>query len=182
MMKLFDTSHTRVEFWKYPQFTRTGMLWFTIFAGFFGLHHLYLRSPHTWLACFFLNLFTFGWWWSYDILQLYTRTDDDLNEYGLDTPWGALGLGKGMFTTKEELETQSESPPDDAPPNPLFTVAYYLILPISSVLAAAVAGDTPNAVSKLFTVLPFYLLYFFIPVFNVLWLSNIPSWLYDAVS
>jgi hypothetical protein len=170
-MTLLDTSFTRVDFWKEPLYTKRGLLILTALVGFFGFHHLYLHSPQSAVACFLVNCLTLGWWWAYDITQLYNRSEEDLNTYGLDSPFGALGLAQGMFTSAEALKQRAEQksvssgPP--APPNPLFTVLYYILLPISSVFAAGIAGDAPNAVSRLFFFLPFF------------WFIGMAAWLFD---
>ena len=38
----------------------------SVLGGFFGLDHLYLRSPLTFIAKLITNIFTFGTWWLYD--------------------------------------------------------------------------------------------------------------------
>lgn len=76
------------------------MFIFTLLFGVFGLHHLLLRSPQTMVLFLLGNFFTFGYWWFYDLIQLspYGGNDQEtLNKYGLDHPWGPLGLGQGMW-------------------------------------------------------------------------------------
>jgi hypothetical protein len=76
------------------------MFIFTILFGIFGLHHLLLRSPQTMLLFLIGNFFTLGYWWFYDIIQLSPyggNTTETLNTYGLDHPWGPLGLAQGMW-------------------------------------------------------------------------------------
>jgi len=96
-------SQSRVEFWKEPQFTQSGIWWFTLFFGFFGLHHMYLRSPQTALIFFIANLLTFGYPWLYDLVQLSSEgsTLESLNKHGLAHPFGALGLAQGMWKEPE---------------------------------------------------------------------------------
>lgn len=102
-------SQSRIEFWGEPQYTRKGMLIFTILFGFLGLHHFYLRSPQTGLLFLIFNILTLGYWWFYDILQLATTEHKDLNAYGLSTPWGAAGIAQGMFMCTTEEEKQQEA-------------------------------------------------------------------------
>lgn len=178
-------SQTRIEFWKEPQFTQNGMWWFTLFFGFFGLHHLLLRSPQTALVFAVLNCLSFGYLWFYDLIQLSSSGGHDtesLNKYGLAHPWGALGLAQGMWLASEEPEkaeknTNSRNTPsntnspsnttqqgggnDASPPSPWWFFAYSLLLPISP-LAHMIAGDKQNALSRFgfLTVIPFgFLLY-----------------------
>lgn len=93
-------SQSRLPFWNQPQYTQSGMFIFTILFGIFGLHHLLLRSPQTMLLFLIGNFFTLGYWWFYDIIQLSPyggNTTETLNTYGLDHPWGPLGLAQGMW-------------------------------------------------------------------------------------
>jgi hypothetical protein len=137
-------SQSRIEFWKQPQYTRKGMLIFTILFGFFGLHHFMLRSPQTGLLFFLANILSLGYCYFYDIIQLAMTPVSDLNEYGMSLPWGAAGIAKGMWkcgdsqgnNTKEEKE----------PPNPIWFFLYALLLPIAP-LAKLFAGDSGNAMA-----------------------------------
>lgn len=95
-------SQSRIEFWQKPQYTQRGMLLFTIFFGIFGLHHFYLRSPQTGLMFLLANIFTLGYCWFYDIIQLSTLTYDELNNNGLDLPWSYAGIAKGMWIRPKE--------------------------------------------------------------------------------
>jgi len=95
-------SQTRKDFWNEPQYNRFYMLLFTVIFGFFGLHHLLLRSPQTAFLCGIVNMLTLGYWWFYDIIQLSTKEygglgEEGLNAYGMSSPWGPLGLAQGMW-------------------------------------------------------------------------------------
>jgi hypothetical protein len=91
------TSQSRIGFWGIQQYTQSGMWWFTLFFGIAGLHHLLFRSPHTWIMFLIGNFFTFGYWWFYDLIQLSSDGGFDLNQCGLETPWGPAGIAQGMF-------------------------------------------------------------------------------------
>jgi TM2 domain-containing membrane protein YozV len=111
-------SQSRVEFWKKPQFTQNGMWWFTLFFGAFGLHHFYLRSPQTGLIFMLMNMFTLGYPWFYDLIQLSKSGGNDLeslNKYGLSHPWGALGLAQGMWMLPKSKDSDEQSPKASAP-------------------------------------------------------------------
>lgn len=99
-------SHTRYDFWKAKQFTQSGMWWFTLLFGIFGLHHYMLRSPQTGMIFFLTNFFLCGYPLMYDLVQLssYCNTTEELNEFGLSHPWGALGLAQGMWRKDDEKE------------------------------------------------------------------------------
>ena len=103
-------SQTRIEFWRKPQFTQSGMWWFTLFLGFFGAHHLYLRSPQTAVLFFILNFLTMGYLWAYDLVQLSSMGEfsgpnglEALNKHGLSYAFGPLGLAQGMWKEPESL-------------------------------------------------------------------------------
>jgi hypothetical protein len=69
----------------------------TVLGGFFGVDHLYLRSPTTALLKFFLNIFTLGAWYVYDIIQIF-RDKKEVLKNGLSIPiLGASGIGAGIF-------------------------------------------------------------------------------------
>jgi hypothetical protein len=165
-MELPAVSQTRIEFWKTPQFTQNGMWWFTLFFGFFGLHHLLLRSPQTAILFAIVNMMSLGYLWFYDLIQLSTsggHTTESLNKYGMAHPWGPLGLAQGMWMTPEEANNNSKESKEskDSPPSPWWFFAYALLLPISP-LAQFIAGDKQNALSRFgfLTVIPFgFLLY-----------------------
>lgn len=125
-------SQTRIDFWKKPQFTQSGMWWFTLLFGLFGLHHLLLRSPQTALILLLGNFILLGYPWLYDLVQLSSEergglSTDDLNKYGLSHPWGALGLAQGMWIP----------PKPSLSPSPLAT-------PVAS-LSASASLATPVA-------------------------------------
>jgi len=158
-------SQTRKQFWNHPQYTRNGMWWFTLILGFFGLHHLLLRSPQTAIIAFVINIFTLGYWWSYDLVQLAARTTNDLNEYGMDHPWGFLGIAQGMWLP-DDGSVESEGP------NPVWFFLYCLLLPIAP-LAQAIAGDTQNALTRFFnlTIIPLGFILFGCAILNDYWLA-----------
>jgi hypothetical protein len=74
------------------------MWWFTLAFGLLGLHHLFFRSPHTWILFLIVNTLTLGYWWIFDLIQLSNAGGVDLDLYGLESPWGPLGIAQGMFT------------------------------------------------------------------------------------
>ena len=140
-------SQSRKEFWAKPQYTKSGMWWFTLVFGFFGLHHFLLRSPQTGLIFLLANVISLGYLWFYDLIQLSGEdkggvSDDSLDKHGLSWGFGALGLAKGMWVSGNAEEAEA-----DAPPNPFYFLAYALLIPIAP-LAQLIAGDTYNSVSR----------------------------------
>jgi TM2 domain-containing membrane protein YozV len=69
----------------------------SVLGGFFGLDHLYLRSPLTSIAKFIVNVFTFGTWWLYDATQaIFNR--DVVKIFGLGVPGlGPKGIAAGVL-------------------------------------------------------------------------------------
>lgn len=155
-MEFPAVSQSRKEFWSAPQYTRSGMLLFTVFFGFFGLHHLMLRSPQTAFFMIIANFFMFGYPWLYDIIQLLPESwgghgTENLNKYGMGHAFGALGLGQGMWLPDEYIgDSRPEQDPEakDAPPSPWWFVLYVLFLPFTF-FAPWFGGDNWGALAKL---------------------------------
>ena len=108
-------SQTRFKFWGVQQYTKDGMWWFTLLFGALGLHHIMLRSPHTWILFVVGNFFSLGYWWFYDLIQLSTALDyDHIHKYGIESPWGPFGIAQGMFIKQkvpgEKATTESSEP------------------------------------------------------------------------
>lgn len=62
--------------------------WFIVLAvlgGWFGLDHLYLRSPWTFLGKLIVNSLFFGIWYLYDIIQAFS-SKDVIKVYGVGLP------------------------------------------------------------------------------------------------
>ena len=71
----------------------------SILGGYFGLDHLYLRSPLTFLAKAIVNVFGFGIWWLYDSLNIIFNSDV-VRVYGLGVPvLGPKGIGAGVLAS-----------------------------------------------------------------------------------
>ena len=69
----------------------------TLLGGYLALDHLYLRSPLTFLAKIIVNLFCFGVWYWYDVLQAVWNSDV-VKLYGLSVPaLGPKGIGAGVL-------------------------------------------------------------------------------------
>lgn len=149
-------SQSRIDFWKKPQYSQSSLLTITVLFGFFGFHHLYLRSPQTALLFFFGNILTLGYWFWYDLIQ-FSRPLEELNTFGLSTPFGPAGIAQGMFTNNTNSEKE-----DTSTPNPLYFLLYALALPILP-LGRFIAGDKNNSLLALFNFTnPFGILFNFI--------------------
>lgn len=150
-MDLFD--YTQKKYWGAPWYPYWSLMLATVLFGFFGGDHLWLRSPLSGLLKLVVNVFTFGLWYFYDIIQVMTESDA-VQRYGLSAPLlGPLGIGAGMFRSGEEGETLGKSP--------LRYVAYIilLIVPFTFGLEYAVAGDMGGAAFKFITSLFWFILF-----------------------
>ena len=114
------------------------------FTGWFGIDHLYMRSPLTALAKTFVNIFTLGFWYFYDLLQ-FTVDRDTVQKFGASVPFvGASGIGSGMFLGPGEAVA------DDAiAPWRYILFALFTLIPLG--LDFVIAGDYVGAGLRLFT-------------------------------
>ena len=197
-------SQTRIEFWRKPQFTQSGMWWFTLFLGFFGAHHLYLRSPQTAILFFILNFLTMGYLWAYDLVQLSSFGEfsgpnalEALNKHGLSYAFGPLGLAQGMWKEPEILlpngllpqrgggieesdvnkEVTEEERQYGPTPEPIYFFLYFLTVLISP-LAKAIAGDYNNSFTSILnlTLMPFgFYFYIICLVYDIIILMAYPA-------
>jgi len=62
------------------------------FTGLLGIDQLALRSPFTALLKFLVNLFFYGAWYIYDVIQLVVDKTN-IAKYGMSTPFGPRGAG-----------------------------------------------------------------------------------------
>ena len=162
-MEFPAVSQTRIEFWGKPQYTRNGMLILTVVLGFFGVHHLMLRSPQTALVMLIANFMLMGYPWLYDIIQLLPESwgglgVEKLNKYGMGHAFGSLGLAQGMWLPDESLIPKSVTNAvgmtqagggnlQEDPPSPLWFIAYCVFFPITF-LAVLLGGDMWGAFAK----------------------------------
>ncbi len=135
--------YTQKEFWggANANYTILAILSIIPFTGFFGLDHLYLRSPLSALLKTVFNVLTLGLWYFYDIAQV-TGESDIVKEKGMSYPiLGPTGLGAGIFV-KEKEEPKG--------PNPFmfWLYALFAIIPLPYALDYFVAGDIYGGIVK----------------------------------
>jgi hypothetical protein len=83
--------------WKIQNLDFNWYFAFTIMGGFFGLDYMYIGSPIMGVLKFITNLFTFGYWWFYDIINA-AVAQDQIRLYGPSAPvFGPTGIGGGRF-------------------------------------------------------------------------------------
>jgi len=74
----------------------------SVLGGYFGLDHLYLRSPWTFLGKFVVNILFFGVWWIYDIAHAFFN-EPILKVYGLGVPGlGPMGIAAGVLVKDDK--------------------------------------------------------------------------------
>jgi hypothetical protein len=151
-MEFPAVSHTRVEFWQEKHYTRNGMWWFTLLFGFFGLHHLLLKSPQTAIIMVIANMFLLGYPWLYDLIQLSKPengglSDKELEEFGLGHAFGPLGLAKGMWVSEDYAPKYSPYKDRAYSDKPLTFFLYCLLCPIG-IIGSFIAGDYGNAMAR----------------------------------
>jgi hypothetical protein len=161
-MGLFD--YTQKNYWGgswYPYWT---LMVATVVFGFFGLDHFWLRSPLTGLMKLVANFLTLGFWFFYDIIQVF-RDADAVKKYGLSIPiMGPSGIGAGMFR-----EEGDESPTSKSPLRYVFYVIL-LLLPLTFGLEYVVAGDMAGAGFKFLITLFWFI---FLPIVIIYTIMNL---------
>jgi TM2 domain-containing membrane protein YozV len=135
--------YTQGRFWGGATASAMIYMFLAIFplTGLFGLDHLYLHSPGTFIMKAILNIFTLGFWYFYDAIQAVSFESESVAEKGLSVPWiGPAGIGAGSFKVGGAAES---------PQNSLVYVAYVLsamFVPFG--LDYVIAGDYIGAALK----------------------------------
>jgi len=139
MATMFD--YTQAKFWGgswYPYWT---LILMTLMFGFFGLDHIWLRSPLSGVLKFILNIFTLGLWYFYDILQVLGEKESVM-KHGLSAPFvGPLGIGAGMFVDNNPNGEKSNK-------EPYMFLFYFLLMWVPFGIDLFVAGDKDGAIIK----------------------------------
>jgi len=154
--------YTQHSFWGGAWYPYWSLILITILGGFFGLDHLYLRSPSTAVLKFIINLFGYGLWYIYDLIQICGEKETVL-KYGLSVPGiGPLGVGAGMFKDNHPGETPSKSP--------FRFLAYMFLVWLACGLEYLVAGDSNGALAKFISMFlfPIGFIWTILNIFNAL--------------
>lgn len=151
---------TPPESLKYPQYT-SGKFWggtvlpfwvlllFTTMplTGFFGIDHLLFRSPSTALLKFLTNMVTFGFWYFYDIVQVYSDKKF-IKNYGLSKPFtGPAGLALDYFSGVTG-EKESLGPSKSGIISLLLFIAYLFTTLAPFGISNFIAGDVDGGIGK----------------------------------
>jgi hypothetical protein len=139
-------------------------------TGFVGLDHLYLRSPGTTALKFIVNIFTFGYWYFYDLFQSISFNEDEVGKYGLSAPFvGPLGIGSGIFSNEDGAVKGSG---DSSTPGSFMFMIYAIAVMIAPFgIDYFIAGDIPGGIFKLIMTFFFFgigaLIYSALNIFNL---------------
>ena len=145
--------HTRGEFWGAPTANTKLYKFFAMFpiTGFLGLDHLYLRSAWTFALKLIVNIFTFGFWYFYDVAQALSFKTDRIDKYGLALPLiGPKGLGAGIF---KGTEGAVEGNPEEAASS-LWFLAYGLLSMLPFGAEYFLVDDIAGGILKFITSIP----------------------------
>jgi len=155
MAIMFD--YTQSKFWQGSWYPYWSLILMTTVLGFFGLDHVWLRSPLSGFLKFIVNILTLGLWYFYDILQVLGEKDSVMKN-GLSAPFvGPLGIGAGMF--------KDSNPDGPTARSPLKFMAYMFLLMLPFGIDLYVAGDSNGAIVKfILTILIIFVIPFFIAV------------------
>jgi TM2 domain-containing membrane protein YozV len=110
----FITPHhmSDIDFWRHPDRNYYVFVCLSCLMGFVGADHFYLRSFDTAMKKAVVNLFTFGMWYVWDILQI-VYDGKKVREEGLSSPFDWIrGIGRGVFIdpVKKAAETDKPAP------------------------------------------------------------------------
>jgi hypothetical protein len=137
--------HTTGATWGGSQLSPTVLKVIAVLGGFIGLDHLLLRSPKTAILKFLVNCISLGFWYFYDIVQVFSDTDF-IRTYGYSIPGiGPVGLGAGIL--------DQDAPVGKAPatsPSPFLFLAYSLLISIPFGVSHFIAGDYYGGAAKFF--------------------------------
>jgi hypothetical protein len=147
---LADTfSYTRGSYWGGPWYSYWTLVVATIFFGFFGGDHFWLRSPTTGFLKLIANVFTLGLWWMYDILQILGEPEL-VQKHGLSIPGvGHAGIGAGMFIDTNPGAQTSKSP--------WRYLSYLVLVCLPFGFDFFIAGDSSGGIARLLTTVLFFL-------------------------
>lgn len=89
--------YSDIDHWRFPERNFYVFIGLSFFLGFFGLDHFYLRSFSTAIQKFVFNLFTFGMWYFWDLVQI-VNDSKKVRVEGLNSPFDWIrGIGRGVF-------------------------------------------------------------------------------------
>ena len=125
----------------YPYWT---LMIITVIGGFVGADHFWIRSPATGILKFWINIFTLGAWYFYDIIQIF-KDKETVLKTGLSIPiLGAQGIGAGIFTDGKNTKSKDEP----GVTSPWRWLVFLMLVWYPFGLDSFVAGDGMGAIVK----------------------------------
>lgn len=143
MSFLGSFDHTTGATWGGSQLSPSVLKIFATLGGFFGLDHILLRSPKTGLLKFLVNCISLGFWYWYDIVQVFGDMEF-VQKYGYSIPGlGPVGLGAGILHSG----TNTGMAPETSP-SPFIFLAYTAMILVPFGFSHFIAGDTAGGAMK----------------------------------
>lgn len=100
--------YSDIDHWKYPERNFYVFICLSVLLGFFGTDHFYLRSFGTATQKFIFNLFTFGMWYFWDLIQIFSDPKR-VQTQGLNSPFDWIrGIGRGVFIDPVKAAAEAE--------------------------------------------------------------------------
>ena len=133
--KTFDVGITQGSYWGGAQIPYWLIKILTVGFGAIGFDHLLLRSPRTAILKVLSIIPLFGFWYFFDIAQVFGE-EESVRKYGFAIPFvGPQGIGAGIFINKDGSNV---APPDKSKPWTflIYAVATILftVLPLNKIL------------------------------------------------
>jgi hypothetical protein len=133
--KTFDVGITQGSYWGGAQIPYWLIKILTVAFGAIGFDHLLLRSPRTAILKVLSIIPLFGFWYFFDIAQVFGE-EESVRKHGFAIPFlGPQGIGGGMFINKDGSNL---APPDKSKPWTflIYAVATILftVLPLNKIL------------------------------------------------
>jgi hypothetical protein len=143
--------------WGGTQLSPTALKVASVMGGFVGADHLLLRSPGTAALKCLVNFFTLGFWYFYDLIQVF-GDQTELQAKGYSLPCvGPAGIGAGLLH-KEGVPTAPKTSP-----SPYMFAIYVLMILVPFGVSHFIAGDLYGGAAKFFlTFNPFTFLLAFV--------------------
>ena len=139
--KTFDVGITQGSYWGGAQIPYWLIKILTVGFGAVGFDHLLLRSPSTAILKVLSIFPLFGFWYFFDIAQVFGE-EESVRKYGFAIPFaGPQGIGGGMFINKD---ASNVAPPEKSKPWTFLMYAIasivFTVLPLNKILIGDYAG------------------------------------------
>jgi hypothetical protein len=158
----FDIGITQGSYWGGAQVPYWLLKIMTVCFGLVGFDHLLLRSPLTGLLKFISIIPLFGFWYFFDLAQVFGE-QEFVEKNGFAIPFlGPQGIGAGIFINKDGSNL---APPDVAKPWTFMMYALatilFTVLPLNKILIGDYFGALWQIIMYSFFFTPLFLLALF---------------------